>query len=160
MIKNDLAEDIKRQASSIDIEDEKSDAEFELTKLKLKREKTRVKLDLVLLEQERLRLERIKKNNDRRPMLWGIGVCMIVLLYLLFFITVFSDLMGNAVNGYGRTAEIAMVAIVPTILLAFLMKAIFSSQKKEDGNEIKVADVVPMKLITSSIDKAASNGQG
>lgn len=52
--------------------------------------------------------------------------------------------------------EIFLLAVIPTILLTLLMKAIFSAtEKKEDKTaEIKISDAIPMKVITENITKS------
>lgn len=56
----------------------------------------------------------------------------------------------------GYFIEVILLAVVPTVLVALLMKAVFSATpKKEQDSEIKISDAIPLKLITSNIEKTA-----
>lgn len=67
--------DIKSEVKDIEnktfnSDDERSEISFKISDLKLKQELVELELEGVLLEQERERLKRLRKNSNRRPFIF------------------------------------------------------------------------------------------
>lgn len=113
------------------------------------------------LEKEKLRIERLRRNNERRPFIFYGVAFVIVLMYLGLISILVRDLWFPCpglvrVLDRGYFIEVILLAVVPTVLVALLMKAVFSATpKKEQDSEIKISDAIPLKLITSNIEKTA-----
>lgn len=159
--------DIKSEVKDIEnktfnSDDERSEISFKISDLKLKQELVELELEGVLLEQERERLKRLRKNSNRRPFIFGPLFCVIILFYGGFFFMILggpavgicnTSLSDSAARLYA--VEIFLLGVIPTVLIALLMKAVFSAtEKKEDKvTEIKFSDSFPIKTIAENLTK-------
>ena len=89
-------------------------------------------------------------------------VIIIIILYLSFFIistVIFLSLIGVINHTFIEPEArlyvflLILLSIVPTVLVALVMKAIFSATAKheEKSTEIKITDAVPIKVIAESL---------
>ena len=160
--KINLGAEVQGLAETINSDDERASIALEVSSLKLQREKVKLELEKVSLDQERERLRRIQKNSGRRPSIFFALVCVIILFYGGFFMMV----LGGPAVGVRNVAlsdaqvrlyavEIFLLGVIPTVLVAFLMKAIFSAtEKKEDkSTQISITDAAPVKSIAEQIAK-------
>lgn len=159
--------DIKSEVKDIEnktfnSDDERSEISFKISDLKLKQELVELELEGVLLEQERERLKRLRKNSNRRPFIFWPLFCVIILFYGGFFFMILggpavgicnTSLSDSAARLYA--VEIFLLGVIPTVLIALLMKAVFSAtEKKEDKvTEIKFPDAFPIKTIAENLTK-------
>lgn len=176
--KVNLGTEVQELAETIDSNDERSSLSLQISELKLEQEKVKLQIAKTQLGIEEERLDRIQKNSARRPKLFFAMSSVIAIFYVGFFLMVFcgptvgicdairrilcdpsvgicnETLSDSSVRLY--VIEIFLLAVIPTILLTLLMKAIFSAtEKKEDKTtEIKISDAIPMKVITENITKS------
>ena len=176
--KVNLGTEVQELAETIDSDDERSSLSLQISELKLEQEKVKLQIAKTQLGIEEGRLDRIQKNSARRPKLFFAMCSVIAIFYVGFFLMVFcgptvgicdairrilcdpsvgicnETLSDSSVRLY--VIEIFLLAVIPTILLTLLMKAIFSAtEKKEDKTaEIKISDAIPMKVITENITKS------
>lgn len=145
----------------IDGSDERAEIALQISDLKLEQEKIKLELEKITLEQEKERLRRLQKNSDRRQPFFFALMCLLVLLYGGFFAMLLN---GSSVEAHVtltesearlRAIELFLLGVIPTVLIAFIMKAIFSATEKRDdkGTEIRVSEAVPIKLITETFTK-------
>lgn len=160
MTKQDISGEIARtQGGIVDQDDARSALEFELSTLRLRKEKLAIEADKIALEQERETLRRIRKNSERRPLVFKSLLIVIGVMYSFFFIHLIRDAFFVcpallAMSGYAHIVEVALLGIIPTVLVALLMKAVFSATKKQDqDSEIKFSDAIPVRLLTGAVDK-------
>lgn len=158
----DLRKEIAQAKEQTDT-DALANIAIKLQEAELKAKQLKIDIDTSALEQEKLRIIRLKKNNERRPyVFWGL-VFVIVVMYALLLVLIIRDQFWTCpvlLQGVGRVhfLELALLAVIPTVLVALLMKAVFSATpKKEQDSEIKISDAIPLKLITSNVDKAAGS---
>lgn len=150
-----IREEVRELAETVDTNDEISGTSLQISALKLELERVR-------LQQEQERLKRLQKNSKRRPLLFWSLAAVIFFFYGGFFAMVLGGpsigidnecLSESASKLY--IAEIFLLSVVPTVLVALLMKAVFSAtEKKEDRtSEIKISDAVPIKVIAENLTK-------
>lgn len=158
----DLTQDLAKAKEQINT-DALANIAMRLQEAELKAKLLKIDIDSSALEQEQLRIVRLQKNNERRPyVFWGLAL-VIVVMYTLLLILIFRDQFYTCpvlLQAAGRIhfLELALLAIVPTVLVALLMKAVFSATpKKDQDGEIKISDAIPLKLITSNVDKATGS---
>lgn len=159
--KINLQPDLEELAERIDIDDGRSEISMQVSDLKLEQEKIKLELEKIKLEQEKERLRRLQRNSNRRPVLYGGLICLIVLFYAGFFAIILNgpdirpihDLSESEVHL--RAIELVLLGVIPTIIVAFVMKAIFSATEKKDDktSEIKISDAVPIKLVAETLVK-------
>lgn len=166
--KYDISETIAemRKRSPDDGDYVQSDVQWKTTNLKLRILNAECEQKLIckkLLEteyrQELIRLERLTKNNDRRPILFNLILYVIVAFYLCFALCVLNgpnptdvvDLKNASsmkeVFSY-FTVLMFLLAGIPTLLLIVLIRAIFSPQEKLQKD---IVDSLPASTIAKSI---------
>ncbi len=157
-----LQSEVQELAERIDTRDERADIAMKISDLTLEQEKTKLELEKIRLEQEKERLNRLQKNSGRRPLFFWSLMIVIGLLYGSFFIMVWHALFANPTTDILTDAEarlyiiqLILLGVIPTVLVALVMKAIFSATAKNDekSTEIKIADAVPIKVITESLTR-------
>lgn len=157
-----LQSDVEKLGECINQSDTRSRLSFEISDLKLAQERTKLRLEINKLHQEEERLRRLQKNSNRRPFLFWMLVIIIIILYLSFFIistVIFLSLIGVINHTFIEPEArlyvflLILLSIVPTVLVALVMKAIFSATAKheEKSTEIKITDAVPIKVIAESL---------
>ncbi len=157
-----LQSDVEKLGECINQSDTRSRLSFEISDLKLAQERTKLRLEINKLHQEEERLRRLQKNSNRRPFLFRMLVIIIIILYLSFFIistVIFLSLIGVINHTFIEPEArlyvflLILLSIVPTVLVALVMKAIFSATAKheEKSTEIKITDAVPIKVIAESL---------
>lgn len=159
--KINLQPDLEELAERIDIDDGRSEISMQVSDLKLEQEKIKLELEKIKLEQEKERLRRLQRNSNRRPVLYGGLICLIVLFYSGFFAIILNGPDIRAIHDLSeseahlRAVELVLLGVIPTIIVAFVMKAIFSATEKKDDktSEIKISDAVPIKLVTETLVK-------
>ena len=140
-----------------------ADIAIKLQETELRARLLQIEIETATLEKEKLQIERLRKNNERRPWVFRVVVTVIALMYAGLISILVRDLWMPCpvlVRILDRVyfLEIILLAIVPTVLVALLMKAVFSATpKKEQDSEIKISDAIPLKLFTSNVDKAAGS---
>lgn len=160
----DLRKEIAQAKEQINSPDDvRADIAIKLQETELRARLLQIEIETATLEKEKLQIERLRKNNERRPCVFRVVVAVIVLMYAGLISILIRDLWIPCpvlVRILDRVyfLEIILLAIVPTVLVALLMKAVFSATpKKEQDSEIKISDAIPLKLITSNVDKAAGS---
>lgn len=153
--KLDIAADVETVKQNIDSSDDVSNFELEINRLKLNTHK-------LVLEQEEEKLLRLRKNNDRRPMLFSLMFYVIILFYFIFAVCVLN---GPNPNDFALiqdkeklkdittyfTVIMTLSAVIPTVLLIVLIRAVFSPQEK---NQKEILDSIPaMTAVKSIIEK-------
>lgn len=159
--KINLESDVQKLEERIDGSDGRAEISLQVSDLKLEQEKIKLELEKIKLEQEKERLRRLRKNSDRRSPFFAGLIILIVLLYCGFF----RVLLDEMAIGFHETltesearflsVEMFLLGVIPTVLVVFIMKAIFSStEKREDKTpEINVFDATPIKWIIENISK-------
>lgn len=151
-----LQADVQKLEDRLDGSDGRAEIALQVSDLKLEQEKIKLELDRIRLEQERERLRRLQKNSGRRTPFFFALMCLLVLLYGGFF-SLLLDTHAPLTEPEARlrAIELFLLGVIPTVLVALVMKAIFSAtEKKEDKtSEIKIADAVPIKLISEALTK-------
>ncbi len=160
----DLRKEIAQAKEQINSPDDvRADIAIKLQETELRARLLQIEIETATLEKEKLQIERLRKNNERRPWVFRVVVTVIALMYAGLISILVRDLWMPCpvlVRILDRVyfLEIILLAIVPTVLVALLMKAVFSATpKKEQDSEIKISDAIPLKLITSNVDKAAGS---
>lgn len=158
----DLRKEIAQAKEQINSPDDAlADIAIKLQETELQSKLLKVQIEQATLEKENLRIERLRRNNERRPFIFCGVAFVIVLMYLGLISILVRDLWFPCpglvrVLDRGYFIEVILLAVVPTVLVALLMKAVFSATpKKEQDSEIKISDAIPLKLITSNIEKTA-----
>lgn len=150
--KLDIAADVETVKQNIDSSDDVSNLELQINRLKLSTHK-------LVLEQEEEKLLRLRKNNDRRPVLFWLVFCVIVGLYFTFTICVLN---GPNPNDFALledkeklkgittyfTAIVILLSVIPTVLLIVLIKAVFSPQEK---NQKELLESIPVVTVAKNI---------
>lgn len=141
-----------RERSSDDEDFLQTDVQRKITDLQLKIVETE-------LQQEVIRLERLKKNNDRRPKLFTLMLYVIAAFYGAFAVCVFNGPNPVDVLNLGSLPSVKetfsyfmvlmiLLAVIPTVLLIVLIKAVFSPQEK---NQKELLDSIPVVTVAKSI---------
>ena len=147
-VNNDLSKEVRDlNDDSVDSMDHQSDLSLELAALHLEVAKLRV-------EQERTKLQRIKKNSARRPWLFGGCLLLIAVMYGHLLYALHNDLMTktDVIVDYFHLAELLILALVATTLSVVLIRAIFSPYNNQDTN---LTDNIPTKVISEAFTKSA-----
>ena len=150
--KLDIAADVETVKQKIDSSDDVSNFELEINRLKLSTHKR-------VLEQEEEKLSRLRKNNDRRPILFWLVFCVIVGFYFVFAICVLNNPNPNdftllqdkeKVKGITTYFTVIMIllSVIPTVLLIVLIKAVFSPQEK---NQKELLDSIPVVTVAKGL---------
>lgn len=143
--------EIKEQASD--------DEDFVQTEVQRKITDLQLRIVETELQQELVRLDRLKKNNDRRPKLFTLIFGVIVTFYLTFAVLILNG--PNPVDSVNLgsvslmkemfsyfTVLMILLAVIPTVLLIVLIRAIFSPQEKSQKD---IIDSLPASTIAKSI---------
>ena len=143
--------EIKEQASD--------DEDFVQTEVQRKSAVLQLRIVETELQQELVRLDRLKKNNDRRPKLFTLIFGVIVTFYLTFAVLILNG--PNPVDSVNLgsvslmkemfsyfTVLMILLAVIPTVLLIVLIRAVFSPQEK---NQKGIEDSLPAVTIAKSI---------
>lgn len=149
--KLDIAADVETVKQNIDSSDDVSNFELQINRSKLSTHK-------LVLEQEE-KLLRLRKNNDRRPVLFGLVFCVIIGFYFIFVICILNGpnpndfaLLQDEENLKGIatyfTVIMTLLAVIPTVLLIVLIRAVFSPQEK---NQKEILDSIPVMTVAKSI---------
>lgn len=145
--KLNLSEDVSKLESREEVAlDQQNQLKTKLTELELQRRKT-------VLDIEAERLNRIKKNSDRRPWAFSLAGLTIGVLYIAFIV-----LVTKAVCAFASLAPQVQIALIfalaatPTILAIALLKAVFARTSKS-AESPTLADATPVKkIIDAAID--------
>ena len=160
-----LQSEVRELAERIDARDERADIAMKISDLTLEQQKTKLELEKIRLEQERERLFRLKKNSSRRPFIFWSLILVIGLLYGTFFKIIWcapfdssttetTDILTDA-GARLYIIQLILLGVIPTVLVALVMKAIFSATQKheEKSTEIKITDAIPVKVIAESLTR-------
>lgn len=157
-----LQSEVRELAERIDARDERADIAMKISDLALEQEKTKLELEKIRLKQEEEHLLRLQKNSSRRPFFFWSLVLVIGLLYGGFFIMMLNapfvspttDILTDA-GARLYIIQLILLGVIPTVLVALVMKAIFSATQKheEKSTEIKITDTVPIKVIAESLTR-------